>query len=314
MSSAPSTKRKKSSDNETQTNNHSNSHTTESTVAGTEENKTKEAKTETKTDEKRYPKLTNSICHIDIPVLNVERACDFYRSAFSWSFMDWKPEYKLFTAVSPQCIAGGFALEEEKSEKIFSWPIQKKPMLLYLLTLDINSTLNLVHKSGGIVVRPRILIAPGIGSKAMFYDSEGNYLALYSSNCDGIVECKSLEQTVSLKGTPHQIFEKMLDEKLHTAFMGEASKIDRKEGGEFKISKEYITGRTIWIEKDHKIVQSWRAADWPSGHFSTVSFTFTADTKTGGTTVTLKQDDIPVANFDGISAGWHKYYWEKIDK
>jgi len=315
MSSAPSNKRKQSSDNETQTNNHHHHHETNET-----EHKSKEAKKENKDEtkenkeeNKKYPKVMNSICHIDIPVLNVDRACAFFRDVFTWTYMPWKPDYCLFIGASTQCVSGGIVLVDEKNEKRFPWPLPSRPMLLYLLTEDVNATLNLVHKSGGIVVRPRTLIGPGIGSNAMFYDTEGNYLAVYSTNCDNIVETKSLTQTVSLKGSPHVIYEKMLDEKLHTAFAGKESKIDRQDGGEFKIYEGYITGRMICTEKDHKIVQSWRGADWPEGHFSTVTLTLTADSKTGGTTLNLKQDDVPVGNFEALSKGWHQFYWDKID-
>jgi len=305
MSSAPSNKRKKSSECESESN---HNHKQES-----EENKTKEAKTEQKEEEKKYPKIVNSVCHIDIPVVDVERACDFYRDAFSWTFMKWKPEYCLWIGVDKQCISGGFVLEKKESR--YDWPIPRtiRSVTLYMISDEINAHLNTINKSGGIVLSSRHLIAPTIGSQAFFYDSEGNYMALYSKDCEGIVETKTLEQTVALKGSPHVIFEKMMDEKLLTAFLGEESKLNRKEGGEFKISKGYITGRTIRVEKDHLIGQSWRASDWPPGHFSILAITLNADTKTGGTTLTLKQEGVPVANFDGISKGWQTYYWDKID-
>jgi len=213
------------------------------------ETKPKKQKLKKKKEDKAYPQIVNSVCHVDIPVSDVERACDFYRDVFSWTFMKWKPDYCLWTGVDKQCISGGFVLEKKESK--YEWPLPRniRSVMIYMRSDDINAHLTLINKSGGIVMDSRFLIGPNIGSQAFFYDSEGNYMALYSKDCEGIVETKTLDQTVSLKGSPHVIFEKLMDEKLLTAFLGEESTVDRKEGGEFKISKGYITGRTIRTEK-----------------------------------------------------------------
>jgi predicted enzyme related to lactoylglutathione lyase/uncharacterized protein YndB with AHSA1/START domain len=269
-----------------------------------------ERKDEAKKD--RYPTVTNAICHIDIPASNMKRIQDFFTTAFGWTIKSWKDEYCLWSGGGSQCISGGIYFEKQTTDKLYVWP-PKRSFLLHIYAQDIPSALNAVHKAGGIVIKPRYLIAPNIGCNGLFFDTEGNQWGIYNEKCDDVVEVKDIEQTVSLKGSPHVIYEKLMDEKLHTAFVGKPSQINRNEGGEFKISEEYITGRNILLESDHKIVQSWRAADWPSGHFSIVTFTLTADAKTKGTTMTMKHEYVPVAHFEHISKGWYDYYWNKID-
>jgi len=50
------------------------------------------------------------------------------------------------------------------------------------------------------------------------------------------------------------------------------SHIRREVGGEFSAFDGWVSGTTVELIPDKKIVQKWRWADWPQGHYSTVTF------------------------------------------
>lgn len=58
------------------------------------------------------------------------------------------------------------------------------------------------------------------------------------------------------------------------------------------------------------IVQTWRADDWPEGHYSTVTF---ALAKTGrGTRLTFTQTNVPSKHVQSIRKGWTDFYWKPL--
>jgi activator of HSP90 ATPase len=65
-----------------------------------------------------------------------------------------------------------------------------------------------------------------------------------------------------------------MDSRKHSKFSGSKASISRKIGGKFTAFDSYAEGNNIQLIPDLKIVQSWRASDWPEGHYSQVTFSF----------------------------------------
>ena len=87
---------------------------------------------------------------------------------------------------------------------------------------------------------------------------------------------KIIKQTVTFKASPHEVYEALMDSKKHAAFTGGKASISREVGGSIMAYDEYITGKNIELVPDQKIVQDWRAVDWPEGYYSRVTFVLTA--------------------------------------
>jgi len=121
---------------------------------------------------------------------------------------------------------------------------------------------------------------------------------------------KTIKQKVSFNAQAHDVFELLMDSKKHAAFTGDSAKISRKKGGKFTAYGDYIEGENLEIVPDKKIVQKWRAADWPEGHYSKATFEFTE--KNGKTTLTFTQDNVPNDQYSGIKQGWVDYYWKPM--
>jgi activator of HSP90 ATPase len=118
---------------------------------------------------------------------------------------------------------------------------------------------------------------------------------------------KTVRQTITFKAPPHDVYEALMDSKKHSKFTGDKASISRKVGGKFSAFDGYSEGTNLELEPDNKIVQTWRASDWPEGHYSKVAFTFKEIP--GGTRLSFVQTDIPEKQFNDISQGWRDYYW-----
>ncbi len=66
---------------------------------------------------------------------------------------------------------------------------------------------------------------------------------------------KNINQTVTFKTTPHEVYEALMDSKKHAAFSGGAANISRAVGGEMMAYDGYIAGKNIELVPDKKIVQ-----------------------------------------------------------
>ena len=125
-----------------------------------------------------------------------------------------------------------------------------------------------------------------------------------------MLKTKDIKQEVIIKATPHEVYEALMDSKKHSEFTGGGAKISRKVGGSFTAFDGYSNGKNIELVEDKKIVQSWRASDWPEGHYSTV--TFIMKPVKGGTELSFSQKEVPVDDAKDVADGWKEYYWEPL--
>ena len=83
---------------------------------------------------------------------------------------------------------------------------------------------------------------------------------------------KTIRQNATIRGaTPHDIYETIMDSKKHTKLSGSRTTVSRRVGGAFKVGHD-LEGKNLKLTKDKRIVQSWRANDWPKGHYSRATF------------------------------------------
>ena len=101
-----------------------------------------------------------------------------------------------------------------------------------------------------------------------------------------------------------------MDSEKHAAFTGGKANISREVGGSIMAYDDYITGKNIELVPDQKIVQDWRAVDWPEGYFSRVTFEFTAVPE--GTRLDFTHADVPEGTEEEFTQGWIDNYWEPM--
>ena len=126
------------------------------------------------------------------------------------------------------------------------------------------------------------------------------------------MEYKTVDHSLKLAGSPHQVYELLMDSEKHSAFTGGKAEISREVGGDFTIMGGGLGGKNLELVRDKKIVQSWRSGDWPEGHYSTV--TFLLEEENGETRLSFVQAGVPASAYESINDGWRTYYWGPMSK
>jgi len=123
----------------------------------------------------------DGVVHFEITVDNLERAKDFYSSAFEWD-LETIPEMQYTTITTtpiddktrmpmePGAINGGFT--QRKSDV-------PSPVIT-IGVASIDDTIKKIEAGGGKTVTPRTEI-PDMGAFAYFKDSEGNVVGLWEA-------------------------------------------------------------------------------------------------------------------------------------
>ncbi len=124
---------------------------------------------------------------------------------------------------------------------------------------------------------------------------------------------RTIKQTALIRGAnPHDVFETLMDAKRHGALEGgQPVKMSRRVGGAWSVGHD-LEGKNLAIAKDRKIVQSWRANNWPAGVYSKATFALAK--ARGGTRITFTQTGVPSEFFGETNAGWRDYYWTPLRK
>jgi activator of HSP90 ATPase len=123
---------------------------------------------------------------------------------------------------------------------------------------------------------------------------------------------KTIKQKIIFKATPEDVYEALMDSKKHSKFTGSKAVISRRVGGKFTCYDGSLSGETIELVANKRIVQRWRSDDWPEGHYSTATFEMKKIKE--GTELRFTQEDVPDDKYDGINQGWIDFYWEPMKK
>jgi len=126
------------------------------------------------------------------------------------------------------------------------------------------------------------------------------------------METSTIKQTATFKAPPHEVYEALMDSAKHANFTGGKARISREVGGKFSAFDGYSEGTNLELVPDEKIVQTWRASDWPAGHYSTVTFVLNGIEK--GTKLTFTQVSVPEEQLEDVSQGWKDFYWTPMKR
>ena len=121
---------------------------------------------------------------------------------------------------------------------------------------------------------------------------------------------RDIEQTIIIKATPHEVYEALMDSDKHAAFTNGAASISREVGGDYMAYDGYISGKNLELVPDQKIIQSWRASDWPETQFSRIEFVFS--TVAEGTQIKFTHSSLPEGTEEEFTQGWIDNYWEPL--
>src|SRR5687767_7100613 len=116
-----------------------------------------------------------------------------------------------------------------------------------------------------------------------------------------------IHQEVTFAATPAKVYQALTNSAEHSKFTGAPAEIGSRVGDAWSAYGGKIAGRNVELVEAVRIVQTWRAGNWPEGAHSVVRFELKADGK--GTKVVLDHDALAEDQVQHIDGGWAKMYW-----
>ena len=126
------------------------------------------------------------------------------------------------------------------------------------------------------------------------------------------MKTRTLEQTVTFKAPPLEVYEMIMDSQRHQSLSGEKARISRKVGGSFTAWGAHISGINLVLKPGEKIVQAWRATGWWPDHYSIAIFDLTKIRD--GTKLVFTQIGVPPERYSGHYRGWIETYWTPMQE
>ena len=121
-----------------------------------------------------------------------------------------------------------------------------------------------------------------------------------------------IHQEVTFAAPPAKVYRALMSSAEHAKLTGAPADIGSDAGSAWSAYGGKISGRTIELVPDARIVQVWRAGNWPEGVYSVVKFELKKDG--AGTKLVLDHDALAEDEVPHIEGGWEKMYWGPMRK
>jgi activator of HSP90 ATPase len=122
----------------------------------------------------------------------------------------------------------------------------------------------------------------------------------------------SIHQEIIIKATPKAVYEILTNASKFKAMTGgRAAKISKSVGGEVSLFDGAINAVNIELLPGKRLVQAWRAGNWPEGVHSIVRFEFSADGT--NTKLNFDQSGHPESETAHLEKGWYQMYWNPMN-
>lgn len=110
-----------------------------------------------------------------------------------------------------------------------------------------------------------------------------------------------------------EIYQSWLSSEGHTAMTGSPAQVEGRVGGTFSAWDGYISGSTLDLIPNRRIVQAWRTTEFPhnapDSHLEIL-----LDEVDGGTRITFIHSNMPPDQVDSYRQGWEDFYFKPMRK
>jgi activator of HSP90 ATPase len=117
--------------------------------------------------------------------------------------------------------------------------------------------------------------------------------------------------SVTINTKAEKIYKAYLTSEGHTAITGSPAKVDSVVNGDFTAWDGYIQGMFLELEKNKRIVQAWRTAEFPSEAEDSIVEILLEESR-GKTKLTLNHSNIPEGQADDYKKGWEDFYFKPM--
>ena len=132
-------------------------------------------------------------------------------------------------------------------------------------------------------------------------------------------DAEAIHQTLTFQATPARVYETLVDQsqfsaitKFSTVPNAASAQLSREPGTTFSLFDGHIVGRHVELIPARRVVQAWRAADWPEGLYSIVRFELA--NKGAQTLLIFDHTGFPKGAGEHLAQGWYANYWTPMKK
>ena len=119
---------------------------------------------------------------------------------------------------------------------------------------------------------------------------------------------KTIHQQVTFKASPKAVYETYMNPKKHAKAIGGQCSLQGKVGGHFS-AFTMLKGKFLYLAKNQKIVQTWRAKTWKKKDPDSILI-WNLKKVRGGTRLEMIHIGIPDYDYRDCLKGWPTYYWK----
>ena len=128
------------------------------------------------------------------------------------------------------------------------------------------------------------------------------------------INTTTVNATDEFRTTAEEMFQTFTDPQRLAAFTRAPPKIfeGAKKGAKFAIFDGNVSGEFVKLEVPKKIVQKWRLAQWPEGHFSSQEIIFDQNDADRVTNMRVTWTGVPLGQEEVVKRNWEGYYVRSI--
>jgi activator of HSP90 ATPase len=122
---------------------------------------------------------------------------------------------------------------------------------------------------------------------------------------------QSIHQEVEVRAPVEEVYSALTDASRFADFSGAPAEIDARPGGAISLFGGNIVGTNVDLQPNRRVVQAWRAGNWPEGIYSIIRFELSP--AGAGTRLTFDQAGHPADAQEMLEGGWYKMYWDPMN-
>ena len=120
----------------------------------------------------------------------------------------------------------------------------------------------------------------------------------------------AVHQEIDFAATPERVYAALTSADQFKAMTNAPAELDARAGGAISLFGGMITGTNLELVPNQRLVQAWRAGNWPQGMYSIARFELAQSG--AGTKLVFDHSGITEDMREHLEAGWHKMYWEPL--
>ncbi|KAF2690318.1 hypothetical protein K458DRAFT_413126 [Lentithecium fluviatile CBS 122367] len=134
--------------------------------------------------------------------------------------------------------------------------------------------------------------------------------AASKTSAGSLVNTVTITDSTEFRTTAEELFKTFTDPQRLAAFTRSPPQnfTGAKPGGTFQLFGGNVSGEFTELEEPTHIVQKWRLAQWPAGHYSTLSIWFDQNDVDSVTVMRVEWTGVPVGQEEPTKNNWGEYY------